>query len=136
MISEFMVPTATVLAVDDNEAHRYFVSRTLQEAGFRTVTVCTGSEALEKVKEQPDLVLLDVHLPDTTGFEVCRKLKADPQTRDIPVVMFSSISQSGTAVNDARQLGAVSFLFFPMAKEHLLSVVLGALSSKNNPTQE
>jgi glycerol uptake facilitator-like aquaporin len=50
--------------------------------------------------------------------------------------MFSSISQSGAAVNDARQLGAVSFLFFPMAKEHLLSVVLGALSSRNNPTRE
>jgi CheY-like chemotaxis protein len=120
----------TILAVDDNEAHLYFVSRTLQEAGFNAISVRTGSEALERVKEQPDLVLCDVHLPDTNGFDICRKLKSDPKTANIPIVMFSSISHSGSAVNDARQLGAAAFLFFPMVQEHLVSVVLGTLSSK------
>jgi CheY-like chemotaxis protein len=132
-----MVATATILAVDDNEAHRYFVSRTLQEAGFQTITVCTGTEGIEKAQSLPDLVLLDVHLPDINGFEVCRRLKADPKTCSIPIVMFSSISQSGSAVNDARQLGAAAFLFFPMVQEHLVSVVLGTLASaKKNPQAE
>lgn len=129
-----MPPSATILAVDDNEAHRYFVVRTLEEAGFRVVQACTAAEAFERASERPDLVLLDVHLPDSNGFEVCRKLKANPATSAIPVVMFSSISQSGSAVNDARQLGAAAFLFFPMVQEHLVSVVLGTLSTtKSKP---
>jgi two-component system, sensor histidine kinase and response regulator len=129
-----MTVNATVLAVDDNEAHRYFVSRTLEEAGMRPIAVRTGTEALEKAKDRPDLILLDVHLPDLDGFEVCRRLKADPATADIPIVMFSSISQSGAAVNDARQLGAAAFLFFPMVQDHLVSVVLGTLSASKSKT--
>jgi CheY-like chemotaxis protein len=79
-------------------------------------------------------VVLDVHLPDGNGFDVCRKLKANPATSSIPIVMFSSISQTGSAVNDARQLGAAAFLFFPMVREHLISVVLGTLSSSKPQT--
>ncbi len=124
-----MAPNATILVVDDNEPHRYFMVRTLEEAGFRVVQANTAALALERASERPDLVLLDVHLPDGNGFEVCRKLKANPGTSSIPVVMISSISQTGSAVNDARQLGAAAFLFFPMVQEHLVSVVLGTLSS-------
>ena len=132
-----MAPNATILAVDDNEAHRYFVVRTLEEAGFRVVQARTATEALEKALGHPDLVLLDVHLPDGNGFDVCRKLKANAATSTIPIVMFSSISQSGSAVNDARQLGAAAFLFFPMVQEHLISVVLGTLSSsRQQPAPE
>ena len=118
----------TIFAVDDNEAHRYFVCRALDEAGFRAVPFANGSEVLAKAHERPDLILLDVHLPDVNGFEVCRQLKADPQTSDIPVVLFSSIAQDGSAVNDAKQLGAASFLFFPMSSEQLVSVVRGSIS--------
>jgi CheY-like chemotaxis protein len=119
---------ATILAVDDNEAHRYFVCRTLEQAGFQAVAVGDGASALEKAQERPDLVLLDANLPDMTGFEVCRRLKANPATTKIPVVMFSAISQSGSAVNDAMQLGASGFLFFPMSAEQLVAVVSGSLS--------
>ena len=124
-----MAPNATILAVDDNEAHRYFMVRTLEEAGFHVVQARTAAEALEKASNHPDLVVLDVHLPDGNGFDVCRKLKASNATSTIPIIMFSSISHSGSAVNDARQLGAAAFLFFPMVQEHLVSVVLGTLSN-------
>ncbi len=129
MIFDAMGPNNTILAVDDNEAHRYFVCRTLEEAGFRCIPVCTGGDALTSAQDKPDLILLDLHLPDMDGFEVCRRIKADPTTSKIPIVMFSSISQTGSAVNNARQLGAAAFLFFPMVKEHLVSVVMGTLSS-------
>jgi CheY-like chemotaxis protein len=135
--SSDMAPNATILAVDDNDAHRYFIAHTLEEAGFKVIPARTATEALESAAAHPDLVLLDVHLPDGNGFDVCRKLKADPATSAIPVVMFSSISQTGSAVNDARQLGAAAFLFFPMVREHLISVVLGTLSSsKPQPATE
>ena len=129
-----MAPNATILVVDDNEAHRYFAVHTLEEAGFKVIQARTAAEAVEKAADHPDLVLLDVHLPDGNGFDVCRKLKANSATSAIPVVMFSSISQSGSAVNDARQLGAAAFLFFPMVREHLISVVLGTLSGSRQQT--
>jgi CheY-like chemotaxis protein len=123
------VETRTILAVDDNEAHRYVVCRTLEQAGFRILSAADGKGALEKARELPNLILMDVKLPDFDGFEVCRRLKADPETADIPVILYSGTSQNGSAVNDARQLGAASFLFFPIAPEHLLAVVRGCLSN-------
>jgi CheY-like chemotaxis protein len=117
----------TILSVDDNEAHSYFVRRTLEHAGYRVTSVRDGKSAIEQAKDMPNLVLLDVHLPDMDGFEICRRLKADATTNRIPVIMYSGISQNGAAVNDARQLGASAFLFFPMAPDQLLMVVEGAL---------
>ena len=95
----------------------------LQQARLAATRV-EGIAAIDQ--SLPDGMVIDIRLPDGNGFDVCRKLKADPITSSIPVVMFSSISQSGSAVNDARQLGAAAFLFFPMVQEHLVSVVLGA----------
>lgn len=123
-----MGPPVTILAVDDNEAHRYFVCRALEQAGFRAIAVGDGAKALELAQERPALVLLDACLPDMSGFEVCRRLKANAVTSKIPIVMFSAISQSGSAVNDAMQLGAAGFLFFPMSAEQLVAVVNGSLS--------
>src|SRR3569833_2962013 len=94
--SSNMAPDATILSVDDNDAHRYFIVHTLEQAGFKVIQGRTATEALEKAAEHPDLVLLDVHLPDGNGFDVCRKLKANPATSAIPIVMFSSISQGGS----------------------------------------
>lgn len=128
----------TILAVDDNEAHRYFICRTLEQAGYQAIPISHGKVALQKARELPALVILDVHLPDIDGFKVCRRLKADPETKDIPVVMFSGIAQNGSAVNDAFQLGAAGFLFFPMQPDQLLAVVEGALakSSAHNLSQQ
>ena len=75
----------TILVVDDNEAERYYVARVLRKAGFEVTEAGTGQEALRLAGEVPDLVTLDVRLPDLSGFEVCRRLKADLVTRDIPV---------------------------------------------------
>ena len=81
-----------ILNVDDNDAGRYAVTRTLRQAGFEVSEAVNGTEALHKVMEKPDLVILDVNLPDLSGFEVCRRIKADPETDFIPVIHLSATS--------------------------------------------
>jgi PAS domain S-box-containing protein len=82
---------ATILNVDDNEIGRYAKSRALHEAGFNVLEAGTGMEALRLVREvAPDIVLLDVQLPDINGIDVCRIIKSDEQTLAIPVLHLSA----------------------------------------------
>ena len=78
----------TVLCVDDNADNRLSVSMLLQQGGYRVLTAGTGREALA-LTQRADLVVLDVQLPDLSGFEVCRMIKADPTTALVPVVLLS-----------------------------------------------
>jgi PAS domain S-box-containing protein len=80
----------TILIIDDDEAKRYSVTKILQKAGYATFEASTGAEGLRLAAELPDLVVLDVKLPDISGFEVCRRLKADPFTTDIPILHLST----------------------------------------------
>ena len=80
----------TILIVDDDEAKRYAITKILERAGFITREAGTGTEALRLVHTMPDLVILDVKLPDVSGFEVCRRIKADPATANIPVLHLST----------------------------------------------
>ena len=70
----------TILTVDDNDALRHSLSRMLMEGGYKVMEARNGAEALRLVDEGPDLVTLNVHLPDMDGFEVCRQLKRNPRT--------------------------------------------------------
>ena len=91
-----------ILNVDDDQGGRYAVTRDLQRWGYDVLDAGTGADAMARAAESlPDLVLLDVHLPDLDGFEVCRRLKADPVTAAIPVLHISASYVS----NDARALG-------------------------------
>src|SRR5438132_574534 len=85
---------ATILNVDDLDANRGALSRLLHGEGFRVVEAATGREALRLLGGKPDLVLLDVQLPDLSGFEVCARLRADPATAPIPVLMVSGVAVS------------------------------------------
>jgi PAS domain S-box-containing protein len=82
--------TFTILVVDDDAGKRYSVTKILQRAGYAIREAATGAEALQLVADQPDLVILDVKLPDVSGFEVCRRIKADLTTASIPVLHLSS----------------------------------------------
>ncbi len=82
-------PEATILLVDDDEPKRYSLGRTLRRAGYMVVEACTGTEGIRMAASRPDLIVLDVKLPDIDGFEVCRRIKSDPGTRDIPVLHVS-----------------------------------------------
>lgn len=90
-LSSTAVPSKRILNVDDTEAKRYVTSRTLRNAGFEVLEAKSGHECLQvAVAERPDLIVLDVQLPDLHGFEVCHLLKSDPRTRTIPVLHLSA----------------------------------------------
>src|SRR3989442_5443882 len=84
--------SVTMLHVNDDAARRYILGRILRDHGFAVIDASTGGEGLElAASKRPEIVLLDVKLPDVDGFEVCRRLKADPATASIPVVLVSAV---------------------------------------------
>lgn len=118
----------TVLLVDDNHTHQYSLGKHLEESGFEVMQAGTGSEALQiAASHAPDAVLLDINLPDMTGFDVCEKLKKDPQTKSVPVIFHSATHDTQSARTRAMDLGAASFLSYPIRIEHLITVLKGAL---------
>ena len=83
-------PPLTVLIIDDDEAKRHAIAKILRKAGYAIREGATGAEAIRLAAEKPDLVILDVKLPDVSGFEVCRRIKEDPATATIPVLHLST----------------------------------------------
>lgn len=79
-----------ILSVDDNEAARYALNRILRSAGFEVLEAATGTDALAQMAQDPDLVILDVNLPDMSGLEVCRRIKANPATAATLVLQTSA----------------------------------------------
>jgi CheY-like chemotaxis protein len=110
----------TILNVDDNENHRYAITRVLRKAGFNVLEARTGREALEVASARPSLIILDINLPDMLGFDVCRHLKANPETRDIPVIHISATYSAASVDTESAQSGAGRFLEHP---ENLLELV-------------
>ena len=117
-----------VLLVNDHEPQRYALQRTLAEAGYSVLSAASGTEALKLAAEMPDVVVLDIGLPDMSGFEVCRLLKADPQTAHIPVIFLSATYQSGSSLDRGDQVGAAAYLFQPVDPTTLTAVIQGALA--------
>jgi CheY-like chemotaxis protein len=117
---------AVLLVVDDDEAKRYLVGTWLRRAGHTVVEADTGRGALD-LAGSADLILLDVNLPDLSGYEVCQRIKADPATAAIPVIQ---VSATATAVAD-RALGltqgADAYLTDPAEPQELLALVAAAL---------
>jgi CheY-like chemotaxis protein len=120
-----------VLLVNDHEAQRYALVRTLAQAGYSVKEAASGVEALGLAAEAPDVILLDVGLPDMSGFEVCRLLKAEPTTADIPVIFLSASYQSSTSRDLGDQVGGAAYLFQPVDAATLWAVIQGALARLN-----
>ena len=82
---------STVLVVEDSLAQRQMISDLLKGSGLTVTVASDGVEALEQIqRSSPDVVVLDIVMPRMNGYEVCRRLKADPKTQNVPVVMCSS----------------------------------------------
>ena len=113
----------TILNVDDSEEHRYAVSRVLRKAGFGVLEARTGQEALQLASSRPSLIILDVNLPDMLGFDVCRRLKADPATRDIPVIHVSATYPAEAAATASIESGARRFIEHPQNLTEMVTLV-------------
>ncbi|MBV9506433.1 MAG: response regulator [Acidobacteriia bacterium] len=120
-----------ILNVDDNEMCRYAVSRILERANFRVREAINGTEALSLARaEAPDLILLDLNLPDIDGFEVCRQLKTEQSTARIPVVHVSASCISAAERARGLEGGAESYLVEPVEPEVLIATVRAVLRAR------
>ena len=116
----------TLLLVDDDEAKRYVIATWLRRAGHTVTEVGTGHEALAVVTAA-DLVLLDVNLPDMSGFDVCHQIKSDPRTAAIPVIQVSATAVDVADRAHGLRQGADAYLVEPTEPQELLATVTAAL---------
>lgn len=116
-----------ILIVDDREETRYILSRILSAAGYRCSEASTGAQALEFALYQPDLIILDVHLPDMSGFDVCQKLKTDPRTISIPILQISAAFISIQDHVRSLDSGADGYLTHPIDRTVLAATVRSLL---------
>ena len=112
----------SVLVVDDNAATRYATARSLRAAGFNVVEAGAGAEALELV-EFVSAVVLDVHLPDLLGFEVCRLLRSKATTADLPVVYVSAMYVTESDQQHGMDTGGNAYMVSPVDPEALLATL-------------
>ena len=124
-----------ILNVDDDDAGRYAGTKVLLREGFEVIEARTGEEAAELVRRNPDLVLLDVNLPDLDGFEVCRRIKADPATRDIPVVFLSATAITQEDRIRGLEHGGDAYLTAPIAPELLAATIRAFLRTRRAEAQ-
>jgi DNA-binding response OmpR family regulator len=116
-----------ILAVDDEPHILRLVSFSLSAGGFDVLEATDGLTAVEIAeREQPDLILLDVMMPALDGYEACRRLKANPATAGIPVVMLSAKSQKAEQAVGL-EAGAINYICKPFTPKDLVAQVRGVL---------
>ncbi len=119
-----------ILLVDDDAVGRAAVGQMLRTNGFEVIEAVDGTSALKRFKEdRPDLVLLDVVMPEPNGFEVCRTLKADPETRLTPVVLLTGLDKTDDRVHGI-EAGADEFLSKPVESVELIARARSLLNLK------
>ncbi|MCX7984321.1 MAG: response regulator [Bacteroidetes bacterium] len=108
-----------ILVVDDSSTVRKFVSVSLSMQGFDVVTACDGMDALEKLPQRKyDLVITDLNMPTMDGFELIRNLKSNPEYKDIPVIILTSLSDNANREEGAK-LGVYSYVVKPFSPEKI-----------------
>ena len=111
----------SILIVDDTEPNVRLLAHVLKKEGYRVMAAFSGPEALELVrKRRPDMVLLDVMMPEMNGFEVCRKLKEEKRFRDIPVIFLSALSEADSKVKGF-DAGGVDYITKPFQREEVIA---------------
>lgn len=131
------LPRSRVLIVDDNQQNLELLTAYIEDLpNVTTVLATNGSDALAQVaKDPPDLILLDVMMPKMSGFEVCRHLKSDPDTRDIQIIMVTALNELGDHER-ARDCGTDDFLTKPVTRTELVSRVKNLLRIRHMKRQQ
>lgn len=121
-------PALRVLVIDDNKAYSEGLAELLQLAGFEATNVLTGGDGLDFARNNPlDAVILDMNLPDTNGFAVCRALRRDPRTANIAVVFHSAQG----SVPGSRHEGD-AYLHYPVALSEVSSIIRNSVERRRS----
>lgn len=125
-------PPAKILIADDEPQGAELLEAYLSDTDYEVEVAYDGEETLQKVRaSKPDLILLDVMMPKISGFEVCKRLRADPATRDIAVLMVTALDENRD-IDRAVDVGADDFLTKPINKTELLLRIKAALASRHH----
>ncbi len=121
----------TVLVVDDNEQNLELLLAYLEDMeDVVAIEARNGVEAMDMVaRQRPDLILLDIMMPKMSGFEVCKQLKSNPETRDIPVVMVTALSETAD-IERATECGTDDYLTKPIERAALVNLVRAMLQTR------
>lgn len=120
--------TATTLVVDDNETKRYIIGSWLRRAGHTVVEAASAAQCWERLAEhQIDLVVLDIHLPDANGMDVCEQIKAAPATASLPVVHISATAVEATDRTHGLRRGADAYMTDPIDPGEFIATVEAVL---------
>lgn len=112
-----------ILIVEDSPTDRKIAETVCTDNGYRVITVAEGDQALKTaIEKKPDLILLDVILPNKNGFQVCRQLKTTPETKDIRVIIVSSKDQASDKFWGIKQ-GADDYITKPYSEDDLLAAI-------------
>lgn len=113
----------TILYVEDNEYNRKIVRQLLARTSYRLVEAVDGESGVEAaLASQPDLILMDIQLPRLSGLDATRRLRADPRTAAVPIIVITSFALSGDE-QKAREVGATAYLAKPYSPRDLLAKI-------------
>lgn len=119
-----------ILIIEDDPGTSRLVDYSLKQEGYDVITSSNGLDGLRKaLNESPDLVILDVMLPGLDGFEICYRLKAEPSTANLPILMFSAKAQE-IDKDTGKRVGADDYLTKPSAPADIISHVANLLTKK------
>ncbi|MBI4677610.1 MAG: response regulator [Elusimicrobia bacterium] len=119
-----------IMAVEDDSLVQNMLGHAMRAEGFEFISCLTGGAALDLAcREKPDLVILDINLPDMGGHDVCRRLKADSRTRHIPVIILTGEAREIASRVRGLDLGAEDYLFKPVSPKVLVSRINSILKT-------
>jgi len=129
-----MVMVKKILVIEDDPATSRLVEYTLKHEGYQVLTAANGLDGIRKaLNEAPDLIILDVMLPGLDGFEICHRLRSEPDTAKLPILMFSAKAQEMDK-NTGLLVGADDYLTKPAAPASIVSHVEVLLAKKKQAT--
>ncbi|MEC4674831.1 MAG: sigma-54 dependent transcriptional regulator [Nitrospirota bacterium] len=130
-MSSSLTKKPSILLVDDTPTNLEILVQVFDKQGFEVFIATDGESALEQIPStHPDLILLDAMMPELDGFETCRRLKADPETADIPVIFMTALSETVDKVKGF-QVGAVDYVTKPIQHEEVLARVTTHLTLRS-----
>lgn len=130
------LPPSKILVADDNAQNRELLEAYMEELpGVTLISAADGQETLDKVAaEKPDLILLDIMMPRKSGFEVCKILKSDPATRDIPIIMVTALHETGD-IERAVEVGTNDYITKPVNRIDLITRIKSLLRVRHVQNQ-